>query len=298
MVVLVPPHYGVTSYMRISVPLFAVIAVTACVAGVPGRGSFERTLNVSGPVDLDVLSEVGGIIVTVGPSDIVRVQAVLTPQLGPLDLARATSRIRDLELHPPIEQTGNRIRIGYPADPKQLTRISMRLEVQVPRATVVRARTSSGGIEVSGLEGSTHTESSSGRIEVAEVTGDVTAKAQSGSVVVTSCRGRVELHNGSGRIEVTDAAGAIEATTGSGAIQITQIAAAPIRARARSGAIKVRLVPSAGYDYLARSEKGKIIVADIQSDKGLQRRELSGKLRGGGPLVDVKTYSSSVSLQR
>jgi hypothetical protein len=287
-----------SSTMRISLPLFAMIAINLYAAGVPGRGSFERTLNVAGPVDLDVLSEIGGVIVTAGPSNIVRVHAVLSPQLGPLDLAQATGRIRELEMNPPIEQTGNRIRIGYPADPNLLTRISMRLEVQVPRATVVRARTSSGGIEVSGLDGAIHGESRSGRIVIADITGDVTAKAQSGGIVVSRCRGRVEVHNGSGGAEVNDAVGAVEATAGSGAIRISQTEPAPIRARARSGAIKVKLAPATGYNYLARSENGKMSVAEVGSMKESNRGELTGKLRDGGPLVDVSTHSSRISIEQ
>jgi hypothetical protein len=284
--------------MKTSLPLLAAMAVSAYAAGVPGRGSFERVLNVSGPVNLEVLSEIGGVIVTVGPSDSVRVHAVLTPQFGPLDLAEATNRIRELEANPPIEQTGNRIRIGYAADPGQLTRISMRLEVQVPLATALRARTSSGGIEVSGLQGSVHGESRSGRIVVADIKGDVTAKTQSGGVVVSSCHGRTEVHNGSGSAEVNHATGPIAVTTGSGAIRLSQIKPASIRARARSGAIKVKLASNAGYNYLVRSEKGKISVADAQGTNAKNSRELIGKLGEGGPLVDVSTHSSSVSVER
>jgi hypothetical protein len=284
--------------MRISLPFLAAIAISSWAESVPGRGSFERVLNVSGPVDLDVLSEIGGVVVTVGPSDSVRVQAVLTPQFGPLDLVEATRRIKEIEANPPIQQTGNRIRIGYSTDPKQLTRISMRLEVQVPHATAVRALTSSGGIEVSGLQADVHGESRSGRIIVADIKGNVTAKTQSGGIAVRSCQGRVQVHNGSGAVEVTDLAGPIEATTGSGAIRLSQRQPAPIRARARSGAIKVRVAAGAGYDYLARSEKGEIFIANVHGNKAKNKRELTGKLGEGGPLVDVSTHSSSVSIER
>jgi len=109
-------------------------------AFVPGRGVFERTINVSGPVELDVLSEIGGLVLIVGASDRIRVQACLTPQFGPLDLAKATARIKALEANPPIDQTGNRIRIGYPADSQLLTRISMRLTIEVPRTARARQR--------------------------------------------------------------------------------------------------------------------------------------------------------------
>ncbi len=53
-------------------------------SSVPGRGAFERTLMVSGPVDLDVLSDIGGVIVTVGASDSVRIRAFLGQSSVPL----------------------------------------------------------------------------------------------------------------------------------------------------------------------------------------------------------------------
>ena len=281
--------------MRISLPVFAILALGTCTASVPGRGAFERTLNVSGPVDLDVLSEIGGVILTAGASDSVRIRAILTPQFGPLDLAEATARIRAIEANPPIEQTGNRIRIGYPADAQLLTRISMRLTIEVPPTTVVRARTGSGGIQISGIAGRVDGESRSGRIVISDINGDVSAKTHSGGILISKSQGRVVAQNGSGTIEATDVSGGIDATTGSGAIVLSQIQPAPIRAHATSGAIKVSLVPGAGYDFLARSESGKVSISEM---KGKNPGHLTGKLGGGGPLVDISTKSSTVSIKR
>ena len=280
--------------MRLSLSVFAIVALGTSMAFVPGRGAFDRTLDVSAPVDLDVLSDIGGIVITVGMSDRVRVQAVLTPQLGPLDLPEATARIRALEANPPIQQTGNRIRIGYPPDPQLLARISMRLAIEVPRSTVVRARTGSGGIQISGIDGRIDAESRSGRIVISESNGDVSAKTRSGGILVSKSQGRVVAHNGSGGIEGTDVAGPIDAMTESGAIRLSQIKPAEVRAHSRSGAINVTLVRGGGYDFLARSESGKIFISEMQNRKGKNARYLTGNLSGGGPMVDISTNSSSV----
>jgi hypothetical protein len=283
---------------RFSLPVVAMIALGTSAAFAPGRGAFQRTLNVTGPVDLDVLSEIGGIILTVGASDSIRVQAVLTPQLGPLDIVKADARIRALEANPPVDQTGNRIRIGYPADSELLTRISMRLTIEVPRTTIVRARTRSGGIEISGIVGRVDGESGSGRIVTSDINGDVFLKSQSGGILVSKSQGRVVAHNGSGAIEATDVAGPIDAMTASGAIRLSQVQPAAIRAHAKSGAIKVTLAPGAGYDFLAQSESGKIFVSGMTTQQGKNIRHLTGKLGGGGPLVDINTNSSAVHINQ
>ena len=85
----------------------------ACLALGSDSGTFDRTLPVSGPVDLDVRSDPGGVAITTGSSTSVRVHAVIKPLFGRLDLDLAETNIRALEKNPPIEQVGNRIRIGY-----------------------------------------------------------------------------------------------------------------------------------------------------------------------------------------
>jgi hypothetical protein len=283
--------------MRTSLPVLAMVALSTSAGFAPGRGVFERTIKVSEPIDLDVLSEIGGVILTVGASDSIRVQAVLTTQFGPLDLAKATARIRALEANPPIEQRGNRVRIGYPADPELLTRISMRLTIEVPPTTDVRARTGSGGIQISGITGHVDGESGSGRISTSDIDGEVSVKSQSGGIYINKSKGRVVAQNSSGAIEAIDVAGPIDATTGSGAIRLTQVQPAAIRARARSGAIKVNLAPGAGYDFLARSESGKIYIPGITTtQQGESIHHLTGKLGDGGPMVDISTNSSAVHI--
>jgi hypothetical protein len=264
----------------------------------PGRGSFERTMTASGPVDLDVRSEIGGVIVSVGAPDAVRVRASLRAQYGPIDLAAADERIRALERNPPIARTGNRFRIGYPADPEVLKRISMRLEIEVPRSTVIRAQTGSGGIRVEGIQGSIDGQSRSGRIEISDTKGDVSVKTQSGGIFIINGQGSIVVHNESGTIEASNVAGEMHATNGSGAIRLSQSIPASVRARARSGAIKVKLVPQAAYTVVARSESGKVSIPDIPNQKGQNRRHVTGSLGGGGPLVDVSTGSSSISIER
>jgi hypothetical protein len=99
-----------------SLSVISFLLTAGLVAGAEAQGSFDKSLTVSGPVDLDVKTDSGGIAVTSGSSGTVRVRAILKGQHGWFDSGDVEARIRELERNPPIEQTGNRIRIGYVHD--------------------------------------------------------------------------------------------------------------------------------------------------------------------------------------
>ena len=61
---------------------FVSLAVTAGLAAASPDGSFDRSLSVSGPVDLEVRTDSGGISIVQGGSGAVRVHAILKAQRG------------------------------------------------------------------------------------------------------------------------------------------------------------------------------------------------------------------------
>src|SRR5262252_1834002 len=122
--------------------LFALAAVVSS-AQRPG-GSLERTFTVNGPVELDLNTDSGGISVVPGTSGTVRVRGILKVNGSGFRQDDVERRLRDLEANPPIAQNGNSIRVAV-RDPHMLRGISMRLEVQTPPDSRLRARTDSGG---------------------------------------------------------------------------------------------------------------------------------------------------------
>src|ERR1035438_5437772 len=101
-------HIGIDT-MRLFA-LFA-IAVGLCHAQ-RAEGSFDRTLSVTGFVDLDLTTDAGGIHVTPGPPGTVRIHGILKASDNWFTRGDAESHIRELEAHPPIEQNGNGIRVA------------------------------------------------------------------------------------------------------------------------------------------------------------------------------------------
>jgi hypothetical protein len=263
----------------------------------PQEGSFDRSLTVSGKVDLDVQTDSGGITVTRGSSGTVHVHAILKAQHGWLGAGDAEARIRELENHPPVEQDGNRIRVGYVHDHDLLRNISIRFEIQTPADTELRAHADSGGIRAEGLRGPVDCKTDSGGIEVREIEANVRAAADSGGVHMAGIKGSVYARVDSGGIEASDIAGSIDVQTDSGGVQIGQTVAAPIRAKVDSGGLTVRLAPNAGYDVNVEAESGHISVPEMTVRSGFSSHHIQGKVRGGGPGVEIHVDSGNVSIE-
>src|SRR5690242_21379787 len=98
--------------MRYSALALAAAILAAGVLSAEEQGSFEKTLTVTGPVDLDVVTDSGGITVMTGPAGSVRVHAMLKAQHGFLDFNNAEAHIREVERHPPVVDSGNGVRVG------------------------------------------------------------------------------------------------------------------------------------------------------------------------------------------
>src|SRR5215471_15987883 len=108
--------------------LFTLFALAAALCYAQRQdGSFERTVNVSGSPDVELITDAGGINVVPGNSGTVHIRAILRASDNWSRRGNVEDRIRDLEAHPPIVQTGNSIRVGG-GDQARYRGISMRLE--------------------------------------------------------------------------------------------------------------------------------------------------------------------------
>jgi hypothetical protein len=276
--------------------------------------TFDRTLQVTGTTDLDVSSGPGTVSITAGPAGVVRIHAVIRPLTGAADLGFAEAKIQELEQKPPIEQQGNRIRVGYVNHAAIFGRVSITYDIETPRESRCRVTTSSGGIRIDGIAGPATAQSSSGRLEIEAVTNEVSVKNSSGTVLirrsggsvsartnsaavqVLRANGPVDVETTSGRTELSDVAGDVNSRTNSGSIIVDRAAAAvtatnhsgsidaqgvrgEVKARTRSGAI--RISQSNAAPITARTENGAIRV-DLAPQGGydLDAQSDSGKVSG------------------
>src|ERR1035441_5221775 len=211
--------------------LFALFAIAVGLChGQRSEGTFDRTLSVTGFVDLDLTTDAGGIHVTPGPPGTVRIHGILKAGNNWFTLGDVENHIPEMDGRPPIEQNGNSIRVAVRS--KSLLRgISMRLEVEAPSDSRLRAHADSGGIDVRGIKGPVECHTESGGIQASEIGGEVRATADSGGIHVRRVRGPVYARTDSGGIEALEIAGSVDA----GADSEASTSRRPPRHRSRRG---------------------------------------------------------------
>src|SRR6266849_10450880 len=110
-----------------------VILTSATTFASTPQGSFEKTFQVSGPVDLEVLTRSGDITVRTGPSGSVFIRGKI--YVGDHWLfGKRQADVSEIQQHPPLRQDGNSIHIDY----VNVRDISVDYEITVPAETALR----------------------------------------------------------------------------------------------------------------------------------------------------------------
>ena len=122
----------------------AAALVLAALPALASEATFERTLAASGRVELSVSTGSGNIHITHGAGNQVHVFGRVKSNWGGNE-----ERVKEIAAHPPIEQTGNIIRIG--AHHENLHNISIDYEIQAPENAFLDAGSGSGNIDVDGV---------------------------------------------------------------------------------------------------------------------------------------------------
>lgn len=260
------------------------------------EATFRRTLDVSEPVDLSVTTGSGSVTVRVGTVDRVEIEGRVTgqPSWWQSD-ARVAEEIQRLVDSPPIEQRGRTIVIGRLDD---RDRVSITYEIVVPPRTSVTSRVGSGSQSIDGVTGAVEAVTGSGSVSVSNIVGDVNATSGSGGVSIDGVTGDVEVQVGSGSLTAHGIAGGLEANSGSGGLDIE---GDPIRdwdLHAASGDVTVDVPDDAAFDLSARTQSGGIDSAHPVSVIGrIDRRQIEGRVRGGGARVEISSASGSIRIR-
>jgi Putative adhesin len=299
----------------LAIALAVFLATTTAFASTP-QGTFERTLQVSGPVDLEVLTHSGDIIVRSGPSGSVSIQGKIFVSDRWLRGDRR-SDVTDIEQHPPIRQEGNRIHIDY----VNAHDISVDYEITVPADTALRAHSGSGDQIIEGLHGNADLTSGSGDLKLARLTGEIHVQTGSGNVrareisgpvhggtgsgdveVEETGSGDIDMHTGSGNVTARGVQGAFRAEAGSGDITAEGTQSGSWDIRTGSGNVHVRLPKNAAFDARISTSSGTVdidapVEMTVQGRVQESRKSINGKVRGGGPLLAVRTGSGDIHVE-
>src|SRR5438270_140913 len=157
-------RFSLTSPILCTVVLFAS---ALCLASTP-QGTFEKTFQVSGPVDLEVLTRSGDITVRTGPSGSVFIRGKIF--VGDHWLfGKRQANVSEIQQHPPLRQDGNSIHIDY----VNVRDISVDYEITVPADTALRTRSGSGDQTIEGIHGNADLQTGSGDMRLASLTGAI-----------------------------------------------------------------------------------------------------------------------------
>ncbi len=278
-------------------------------------GTFDRSFQVNGPVDLEVLTRSGDITVRNGTAGTVSIHAKIHSGVSWLG-GDHKAEVQELQNNPPIRQNGNSIRIDY----VHFNNISVDYEITVPENTAVRTHTGSGDQTVEGLKGNIDLESGSGDLKLArlsgemrfqtgsgnvrgrELSGPAKAKAGSGDIEIEEIgAGDVDIRTGSGNITVNGINGGFRAEAGSGDIHGTGLPKNMWSVRTGSGNVTLYVPSDAAFDVDISSNSGNVtlghpVTTTIEGRVRESRKSVVGKVRGGGPMVSVHTSSGNVQV--
>jgi hypothetical protein len=280
------------------------------------QGTFDKTLSVSGPVDLEVLTRAGDVRIRAGSSGSVQIHGKI--YVGERWFGgRREDDVHAIEQNPPIRQDGNNIHVEY----VDYRNISIDYEITVPTETTVRTKsgsgdqivegthgnadvqTGAGDVRLSSLQGEIRVQTGAGNLRAREVSGSVRGSTGSGNVEIEELgAGDIDFHTGSGNISARGVQGSFHAETGSGEITAEGQQSGTWDVHTGSGNVRLRLPSNAAFDADISTSSGSIDVGapmemTVQGRVGDTHKSIHGKVRGGGPLLRVRTGSGDIHIE-
>jgi len=264
------------------------LAALAAVPALASEATFERTLSVSGRVELSVSTGSGNIHLTRGADNQVHVYGKVKSGWG-----GSEERVREIAAHPPIERTGNIIRIG--SHHENLHNISIDYEIQAPANAFLEAGSGSGDITVDGVGENAKISTGSGNIHASGLHGGFTVDTGSGNIYAEQTgQGDVKAQTGSGNIELRDLRGGLRAGTGSGDIKVGGTPASDWKLETGSGNVEF-WAGGAAFTLDASTGSGSVHTDREMMTQGTQdHHHVTGKINGGGPTVRIETGSGDI----
>ncbi len=278
------------------------------------EGHFDRTLQVSGAVNLDVITGSGDIKVTTGNSNQVVIHGTVHSSNW---MFGDDSAVQKVQSNPPIEQSGNNIRIGHnlPDDVKR--HVAIDYEITLPPDTTLIAHTGSGNVTVEGVRSPVDAQTGSGDIRAKDLGSKLHAQTGSGNIRAESVAapfwgqtgsgdieanltgsGDVDVHTGSGTIRIRGIRGGVRAKTGSGNVETDGAVTGPWQLHSGSGNIALAVGSGNGFNLDVHTSSGSIHTdLPITVQGSLGKNELKGTVKGGGPEVEVSTGSGDVDVR-
>lgn len=282
-----------------------VLVFAGCDMGPTVSGSFDRSLDVSAPLRVEISNVAGDITISGAADGKVHIHGDV--RIGGFGFGSPQERLNQIVANPPVELKGDTLRIGKDLhvgnEVMGMHNISIAYSIEVPRGTSVDSSSVSGSQSVRNLLGpvqahsvsgsvnardigkDTHLTSISGSVEAENCGEDVRASSVSGSVTVTNAKGDVTAHSTSGSVTVRGPGGRVESTSSSGSVEVRG-ANGDVRAHTASGDVNIAGNPS-GNSYWNLSTSSGSVNIEVPPDANfhLSSNAVSGQIRAQIPIV-------------
>jgi hypothetical protein len=321
-----------TRSLVVGVVFPAALAIAAPAAA--QRFPFERSYDVGSSPVIDVSTTRGKINVRTGEPGRVVVTGAATVRVGLTVPINAVELARKVAEKPPIEQSGDRLRLRSPSDPEENRAMTVNYDIRVPPnarvvavsdsgaidirdiAGAVEAHTQSSSIALSDLGGSADVDTGSGAVTVDRVDGIVRVSTSSSAITARNLRGGLRAKTGSGRvfasfagqgpvdvqtqssaIDLSGVSGALTTFSESGHTYITGEPSAAWNVSSGSSGIDVRFVSKVNATLHATTSSGTVYTPDRLVTGSIEKQRVEGAIGSGGPVVRLASRSGSIRVR-
>lgn len=268
--------------------LAVAVSMLAAIPALASEATFDRSMTVSGRVELRVSTGSGNIHLAQGADNQVHVIGKIKSGWG-----GGEERVQQIASNPPIEQTGNTISIG--GRHENLHNISIDYEIQAPADTFLEASSGWGDLIDDGVGENAKLSTGAGNIRATGMRGNFSIDIGSGSIyAVQAGKGDVKALTGSGNVELKDLNGGLNAGTGSGNIKVSGIPTSSWHVHTGSGSVEfwagnapLTLDASTGWGTI-HCDRDMVMRGTVNT------RHSTGNINGGGPTVRIETGSGDI----
>ena len=260
----------------------------AAIPALASEATFDRNLSVNGRVELSVSTGSGNIHLTRGSGNQVRIHGVVKSNWG-----GSEEKVKEIAANPPIEQTGNIVRIG--ARHENLHNISINYEIEAPENVFLEANSGSGNVSDDGIGENAKLSTGSGNIHATGLHGGFSVGTGSGDIYAEQTGdGDVKAQTGSGNVELKNLHGGLRGGTGSGDIKVSGTPTSPWHLETGSGNVEF-WAGNAALTLDASTGSGTVHTdREMLTQGSSDRHHVTGKINGGGPTVRIETGSGDI----
>lgn len=277
---------------------FLLVAVLGVGSVALADNTFDRSISVSAQPDVYVSTGSGFIHVTPGSGS--QIHIVGHVHAGWSAFGDVNSRVQHIIDNPPIQQSGNTVRIGDVTDHSLFNNISIDYDISVPADSALNLHSGSGDLDINNVGRFLSASSGSGTLHARGTHGPVDLSSGSGELYLDdAAAGDVKAKTGSGDIRIHGFSGSLMARTGSGSIEADGRLEGGGTIATGSGDVKLRLAPDSKFTFEGMTGSGDIRVnmpGVVAANSESSRHHVTTQVNGGGPALQVRTGSGDIQV--